>query len=265
MVVIPREICRIAESALAHEWQVSNRHGSYAAATIAGALTRRSHGLLVAELKPHGRTVMLAKLDEEIEVEGHLYKFGTNEYQPNIISPDGFLYLQQVVLDGNLTRFDYQVGGVELTKTIWMDPDHSTTYIRYTLAEHSSPVQLTLLPLCDYRSTENLTHGSESWHFQIESEPSGFRVTAYAGAMPYRILTQPTAEFIPLDLWYWRFQLRADEHQVTDLYVPGLVRTTLAPGASLTVIATCEIGELAAFHPDRALERAATLSNSTSS
>src|SRR5581483_1715977 len=135
MVIIPREICRDAESALAHEWQVSNRRGSYAAATIVGALTRRSHGLLVAELKPQGHTVMLAKLDEEIEVEGHLYKFGTNEYQPNIISPDGFLYLQQVALDGQRARFEYQVGGVALVKTVWLDPDAIITYIRYTLVE----------------------------------------------------------------------------------------------------------------------------------
>ncbi len=206
---------------------------------------------------------MLAKLDEEIQVEGHLYKFGTNEYQPNIISPDGFLYLQQVVLDGQRARFEYQVGGVELVKTLWLDPDHMTTYIRYTLVQHSAPVQLTLLPFCDYRSTAQVTQGSESWHFHIAQESNGFRVTAQEGAMPYRILTQPAAEFSPLDLWYWRFQLRADESRATDLFLPGLVRTTLLPGASLTLIATCETNELAAFHPDRALEEPGAPSHST--
>ena len=43
-------------------------------------------------------TVLLAKVDEEVEVDGHVYKLGTNEYSGSVINPDGFLYLQQVAL-----------------------------------------------------------------------------------------------------------------------------------------------------------------------
>src|SRR5947209_18929584 len=49
------------------EWLVTNGLGGYASSTVAGANTRRYHGLLIAALpNPFGRTVMLNQLDETI-------------------------------------------------------------------------------------------------------------------------------------------------------------------------------------------------------
>jgi len=71
MMVIPREICRDLSAALSREWIVTNGIGGYASSTITGANTRRYHGLLVAALKPPAaRTVLLSKLDEEVEASG---------------------------------------------------------------------------------------------------------------------------------------------------------------------------------------------------
>lgn len=241
MTVIPREVCRDMNGALANEWLVRNGRGSYASATISGALTRRAHGLLVAPLdREQQHTVLLAKLDEEVEVEGHLYKFGTNEYQTNIVNPDGFLFLEQVILEGAVTTFMYQAGRFQLSKMIWMEPGKATSYIRYGLTENSASARITLVPLCDYRSVESLTQGKEDWHFQVRTLERGFRVTAHDRARPYSVLAQPGASFTPLGLWYWRFQLRHDGNVGTDLYVPGLVRARLAAGETFTVIASCE-------------------------
>src|SRR5436309_2082521 len=118
MNVIPREICRNMDQALAHEWLVGNGNGSYAAGTIAGALTRRAHGLLVAPLTLPERMIMLAKVDEEVEVEGQVYKLGANIYLNNVVNPDGFLYLQQVTFEHNLPTFWFEAGRFQLTKTI---------------------------------------------------------------------------------------------------------------------------------------------------
>jgi predicted glycogen debranching enzyme len=241
MLVIPREICRETKYALAFEWCVRNEGGAYAAASIGGALTRRQHGLLVAPL-PNAETphVLLAKLDEEVEVEGHLYKLGTNEYQTDVLNPDGFLYLQQVRTEGAFTRFEYEAGRFQLTKSVWMSPQRATTFIHYRLENCSAPAQLTLVPLCDYRAVNAVTAGAESWHFQIHMLENGWSVTAHAGATPYKLLTAPRATFTPLDLWYWRFQLRADANAATDLYVPGLVRIVLDPGATFLVVASTD-------------------------
>src|SRR5215831_16933610 len=57
--------------ALAHEWLVTNGLGGYASGTLAGVLTRRYHGLLVAALPaPLGRMLMLNHLDEQFDLGG---------------------------------------------------------------------------------------------------------------------------------------------------------------------------------------------------
>ena len=49
------------------EWLVTNGLGGYASGTVAGALTRRYHALLIAGLPtPFGRTVMLNALWERL-------------------------------------------------------------------------------------------------------------------------------------------------------------------------------------------------------
>ncbi len=257
MTVFPREICRDETQALAHEWRVTNESTSYASTSIAGAITRRHHGLLVAPLDGSGAlTVTLAKVDEEIEVDGQQYKLGTNEYVGNVIEPDGYLYLQQVSFDGTIAEFFYEAGRFHLTKTIWLGQGHNTTFVRYTLAEHSAPIRLTLIPLCDYRVRETLTQGSEQLRFHIQRLERGLQVTAFEGAVPYRLLVAPQFDFTPLDLWYWRFQLRGENNAAADLYVPGLVRAQVAPGTSFTLIATTESDDKIDFDSWRALERA---------
>lgn len=257
MVVIPREICRDLNNAFAYEWVVRNESNAYASASIGGALTRRQHGLLVvppaASVKPH---VMLAKLDEEVEVERHMYKLGTNEYQSNVVNPDGFLYLQQVTLEGALVTFAYEAGRFQLTKQVWMEPERACTYIHYRLSENSAPAQLTLVPMCDYRASDAVTHGAESWRFQVRTLDKGFSVTAHDGALAYRLLSSVNLIFTPLDLWYWRFHLRRDAYESTDMFVPGLLRAALQPGTDLTLMVTSEPDVTLDCNVEQAMEAA---------
>ena len=47
-----REICGELAQAERREWWLANGLGAYAAGTVAGTLTRRYHGLLIAPLEP---------------------------------------------------------------------------------------------------------------------------------------------------------------------------------------------------------------------
>src|SRR5438477_7236742 len=52
---------------LSEEWLVTNGLGGYASGTVAGAITRRYHGLLIAALpNPLGRMMMLNGLSERL-------------------------------------------------------------------------------------------------------------------------------------------------------------------------------------------------------
>ena len=52
-----------------------------------------------------------------------------------------------------------------------------------------------------------------------------------------------------------RFQMRADNHVISDLFVPGLFRADLAPGESITLIATAEQDDDIDFDVSRSFER----------
>jgi hypothetical protein len=56
---------------LSREWLVTNGLGGYAAGTLAGVITRRYHGLLIAALPaPLGRLVMMSQLGERLRLPG---------------------------------------------------------------------------------------------------------------------------------------------------------------------------------------------------
>lgn len=57
MITLGEEICRDPDSSLQREWLETNGIGGFASATIAGANTRRYHGLLTAALHPPGGPV----------------------------------------------------------------------------------------------------------------------------------------------------------------------------------------------------------------
>ena len=55
-----RDVCGRLTAAEAREWLCVNGIGGFASGTVAGLLTRRYHGLLVAALQPPlGRTVLV--------------------------------------------------------------------------------------------------------------------------------------------------------------------------------------------------------------
>ena len=65
------DICGDLPAAEAREWLVTNGMGGFACGTVAGTLTRRYHGLLLAALPaPWHRTLLVSKIDEGVEYGG---------------------------------------------------------------------------------------------------------------------------------------------------------------------------------------------------
>ncbi len=89
------------ESAASREWLVTNGLGGFASGTIAGARTRRYHGLLVAAIKPPvERVVLVAKLEASAHYDGAAVALGSNEYADGTIDPRGFENLASFALEG---------------------------------------------------------------------------------------------------------------------------------------------------------------------
>ncbi|MGB6544134.1 MAG: glycogen debranching enzyme N-terminal domain-containing protein, partial [Candidatus Acidiferrales bacterium] len=75
------EITGDLAAACSREWLVTNGIGGYAAGTVAGVLTRRYHGLLVAALDPPvGRTLLVSKIEETARIAGQTFELSTNRW-----------------------------------------------------------------------------------------------------------------------------------------------------------------------------------------
>ena len=79
MIELGRDLCSDEAVASRREWLVTNGLGGFASGTVAGLLTRRYHGLLVAALKPPlGRTLLVTRLDETATYDGGAYPLAAN-------------------------------------------------------------------------------------------------------------------------------------------------------------------------------------------
>jgi predicted glycogen debranching enzyme len=244
-MTLSRSIVGVAPEALGREWLVTNGIGGFASGTVSQANTRRYHGLLVASLKPPvDRVVMVAKADVTIGYRGRHFQLGCNEFADGTIAPDGYLHISGFRLDDHVPTWTYLCSDAVLEQRIWMADGRNTTYVSFRLCAASAAVEFELNPFCTYRDYHSHTQGG--WLLEVSPEPQGCRVTAFAGARPYRLLLD-RGEFVANPDWYWRFRHRAEAErgldETEDLLHPGTFRARLEPGETLTFIVTAEADE----------------------
>jgi predicted glycogen debranching enzyme len=230
----------IAES---REWLVTNGIGGYASGTVAGLLTRRYHGLLIAALNPPlGRTLLLTKLDETVFYGENLYALSCNRWADGTVSPHGYRHIEHFSLEGTIPVWRFACADALLEKRVWMQQGANTTYVQYTLSRATLPLNLTLRALVNYRDYHGSTQG-DGWQMAVEPVKQGIQVTAYPGAMPFYLLSDH-AQANPAHDWYEGFDLAVERYRgLSDredhLHV-ATFETTLNPGESLTLVASTE-------------------------
>src|SRR3989440_9200708 len=108
MIRFGREIAGELDLAERREWLCTNGLGGFASGTVAGLLTRRYHGLLVAALKPPvGRTLLVAKLDETVESGGRVFSLYTNRWRDGSILLHGYRHLERLRLEDTVPVWTY--------------------------------------------------------------------------------------------------------------------------------------------------------------
>jgi len=242
-----REICGNLDIAESREWLVTNGIGGYATGTVAGLLTRRYHGLLVAALRPPlDRTLLLTKLEETVTYDTRSHSLYTNRWVDNIVSPTGYRHIEYFALEGTTPLWRFAVADALLEKRVWMQQGANTTYVQYTLTRASLPLQLNLRALVNYRDYHGSTQ-SNDWQMSIEAVTSGLKITAYPSAVPLYLLSD-RASSVPAHNWYYGFELAVENqrglnHQEDHLHAATFT-AALKPLETLTIIATTEP------HPD---------------
>lgn len=238
-----REVCGDLQAAEQREWLVTNGIGGYASGTVAGVLTRRYHGLLVAALQPPvRRTLLLTKLDETAAYHGVDYPLFANRWAGGAIEPAGYHHLESFWLEGTAPVWAFALSDALLEKRVWMQPGANTTYVRYTLRRGSGPLALAIDALANHRDHHGNTHVRDGApDLAVETVPRGLRISTGAGQALFYLLSD-SARATPRSRWHHDFYLRVEDYRgldpLDDNLCAGTFEATLEPGESLTIVAS---------------------------
>ena len=119
------------EALVTREWLVTNGLGGYASGTVAGVITRRYHGLLIAALPaPLGRIVMLSHVAEQVRcADGRRVEIGGRERSGDAPDAHGTGYLTEFRLEAGLPVWRYDVDGLVIEKRLFLPHMQNTVHL----------------------------------------------------------------------------------------------------------------------------------------
>jgi len=245
---------------LNEEWLVTNGLGGYASGTVAGPLTRRYHGLLIAALpNPLGRTMTLNALSERIRLPNRdVFFTGPNELVG--VDPPGTIAPRQFRLEGGLPVWRYAFNGFTLEKRIFMVHRQNTVHVSYRLIEGPEPIRLAVRPGVHFRSHDAPVSTPLAKRYVLTITDDLYEICAQETNCPaLRMFCVPAKAFtadrkIINDILFRTEETRGYESQGS-MWSPGYFRLDLKPGEKITFIATTEKWEIEnALTPDEAMD-----------
>ncbi len=144
--------------ALVHrEWLVTNGLGGYASGTLAGVLTRRYHGLLIAALPvPQGRMVMLSRVDDAVVIEdGTVCPLSVSDASADAPPPPAPSPLNSFRLDQGIPVWTFILHDQVLEKRVVMPYGQNTTQIIYRRVSGTGALRLRLSLAMQVRRLED--------------------------------------------------------------------------------------------------------------
>jgi len=159
-VVLGREVCGNLERAEQCEWWLANGKGGYAGGTVAGTLTRRYHGLLIAPLQSSlQRNLLFAKADAELLEGDRVTPLHSNRWGSGAIVPQGHLAIESFRLDGRMPVWRYRLDELLIEARIWMEHGRHSTSLAWRLLENPAQrkVQLRVRLLTNMRDHHGVT------------------------------------------------------------------------------------------------------------
>jgi predicted glycogen debranching enzyme len=180
MIRFGRAICGDLHEAERREWWLANGLGGYAAGTIAGSLTRRYHGLLIAPVEPPlGRRLVWAKADAELVDGDRSWPLFTNRWSGGTISPAGHVHIESFHLDGTIPVWLFAIGLIRIEARTWLEPSANTAHVAWRLLPgseaHSGSLLLRVRLMVNDRDHHGQTAAGEI-DPELEADGTGLRV-----------------------------------------------------------------------------------------
>ena len=247
------------DALLSHEWLVTNGLGGYASGTLAGAATRRYHGLLVAALPaPLGRIMMLNHLSEELRLPDRTrVELGAIERADRTLEIPGARHLVEFRLDDGLPVWRWRAGGFVVEKRLWMSHRANTTWVRYRLIEGDGRVRLWLHPAVQFRNHDAPVSETLAMPYTFTARGPRWELASPDASLPplkLRLVGEGcalTLETRPIPRVLYRTEETRGYPADGQLFSPGHLRVDLAHGVDATLVASTEPWEqIDALDPD---------------
>jgi predicted glycogen debranching enzyme len=239
------------EALVTREWLVTNGLGGYASGTVAGVITRRYHGVLIAALPaPFGRTVMLSHVAEELRMaDGRRFDIGGRERTGDAPDAHGTGYLAEFRLEAGLPVWRYELEGLAIEKRLFFSYMQNTVYLMYELLSGAAEVEIALRPSVNFRAQELPVSEPLCWPYEFRAVGARSEI-----ALPGSPLPPLRLQFRGADAAFTIDAKRIDNvlypveesrgYQARgDLWSPGAFRLQLRAGAPATLVASTESPE----------------------
>jgi predicted glycogen debranching enzyme len=231
------------------EWLVTNGLGGYAAGTVAGVMTRRYHGLLVASLPaPLGRLVMFNHLLERVRLPGSgVIWLGDEDEVAGPNAADRREHLQEFRLELGLPVWVYRVNGFTIEKRIVMPHGQNTVHVTYAVLDGQGTVRFNLRPSVQYRGYETPVDQPLTNVYTISATGSRYELCAAdASDLPVlRMMLFGERAALTLDergIGSVPYKMEEDRgyEWIGSLWSPGYFRADAKAGESISLVASAE-------------------------
>ncbi|HEV2986190.1 MAG TPA: amylo-alpha-1,6-glucosidase [Vicinamibacterales bacterium] len=250
------------EALVTREWLVTNGLGGYASGTVAGVITRRYHGVLIAALPaPFGRTVMLSQVAQEVRLpDGKHHEFGGRERSGDAPDAHGTGCLVEFRLEAGLPIWRYEVGAVVIEKRVFLPYMQNTVHLMYELVSGAEEVELTVRPSVNFRAQELPVSEPLAWPYEFRAVGDRSEISVAGSPLPPLRLKWRgtdatfTLEAKKIDNVLYPVEESRGYQARGDLWSPGSFRLSLRAGARATLVASTESPEtMNVLEPEPAL------------
>ena len=239
----------VADTVPGLEWLVTNGLGGYASGTVAGVLTRRYHGLLIAALPaPLGRMVMLSCLEERLRFpDGAVLRIDGEDREGSGTEWPGGEHLAEFRLELGLPVWRYEARGLVFERRLWLTHMQNTVHLTWTCLEADGPVELELRPAVHFRGHEAPVDERLASPYALTAVEDRYELAL--GALPPLRLqcVGSSATFVVERRRIERVRYRMEEmrgHPARgELWSPGSFHVDLSPDHPAVLVASTEAWE----------------------
>jgi predicted glycogen debranching enzyme len=241
------------------EWLVTNGLGGYASGTLLGVATRRYHGLFIPNLSaPRGRTVMVSRVDEDVQIGTRKVALGGAEFVDGRMEGEAHLFLKEFRYEWQTPVWIFEIDDCVVEKRILMSYGHNTVYANYKLLS-GGPIQLGLRPYVTFRMHDDLLRYPSEWPFNLTITAGQCEAYLLEGAPGLKLCLRPHRGVFVEDkkasknVLYRTERDRGYDH-MEDLFSPGYFLTEIERHESVALVASTEPWELLELEAEQIID-----------